>query len=193
MNSQALFNTCIISKFDDKSSSWAVTILTIIVCSLGIAASAQITLFVPTISPVPFTLQTFAVMLIALTTGRKVASLAVIAYLLECAAGLPFLAGGTSLITMTASTGYLFGFIPMVYVIGSLADCGFSNSKIGMIVSLFLGNIIVYLFGSLWMGVLIGFKQPILQMAVLPFIGVDTLKALIAVVLSKVFYNASHK
>lgn len=193
MNSQSLFNTIINNKVDDKINTIALKVVMVVACSLGIAASAQVSFYIPSLSPVPFTMQTFAVMLIALTTGRRVASLAVVTYLVECALGLPFLAGGSALITITASTGYLFGFIPMAYVIGSLADTGFANCKLGMVVTLLLGNFMVYLFGSMWMGQVIGFNKPILQMAVIPFIAIDTLKAFVAIVVSKVFYSVARK
>ncbi len=189
MNSQSLFNTTIINKVENKMMVNVIYIATVLTCSLVIAAAAQVAIFVPVLSPVPFTLQTFAITLIALTTGKKMASLSVLAYILESAAGLPFLAGGLALTSLTASTGYIIGFIPMAYVIGLLADSGFANKKIGMLVTLFLGNAIVYGFGSIWMGILIGFDQPILELAVLPFVLTDTLKALLAVVLSKSMYE----
>lgn len=189
MNSQSLFNTIIINKVENKMMVNVIYIATVLTCSLVIAAAAQVAIFVPVLSPVPFTLQTFAITLIALTTGKKMASLSVLAYILESAAGLPFLAGGLALTSLTASTGYIIGFIPMAYVIGLLADSGFANKKIGMLVTLFLGNAIVYGFGSIWMGILIGFDQPILELAVLPFVLTDTLKALLAVVLSKSMYE----
>lgn len=182
MNSQALYQTLILSKADNKVIT---NVIAIVICSIAIAVSAHLSIFMPIVSPVAFTLQTFVVALISLTMGRKIATASVILYIIDGLLGLPVFSVG-SIATVGASTGYILGFIPMAYVIGMFADSGFANTKRGMLVTLFVGNMIVYAFGSIWMMTFLHLDLvSVLKLAVLPFIFIDTIKALAAVVLSK--------
>src|SRR4051812_44429116 len=60
--------------------------------SLLTALSAQIVIPVP---PVPFTAQTFAVVLAGALLGSRLGAIAMIVYLIEGACGLPFFSGGS--------------------------------------------------------------------------------------------------
>ncbi|NEG69714.1 biotin transporter BioY [Bifidobacterium choloepi] len=72
-------------------------------------------------SPVPITLQTFVVMLAALTLDWRQAAGAVVLYLSMGAAGLPVFAnGGSTLSLVGPSAGFLFGFLPAVLVTAAL-------------------------------------------------------------------------
>lgn len=72
-------------------------------------------------TPVPITLQTFALMLIALMLPWRQAAAAVLLYLAAGAAGLPVFSGGGSTATLFGpSAGFLFGFFPAVIVTGLL-------------------------------------------------------------------------
>ena len=90
--------------------------------SLLIALSAQVSIG----WPVPFTGQTFAVLMIGALLGARRGSLAVLAYLIEGAAGLPvFSRGGGGLPVLLGPTGgYLAGFVSAAFVTGSLAQEG---------------------------------------------------------------------
>ena len=82
-----------------------------------LTASAKIT--VP-FWPVPMTLQTMAIMAIALATGPRVACATVLGYLAAGAAGLPVFAGtperGIGLAYMVGPTGgYLLGYLVAEY------------------------------------------------------------------------------
>ena len=78
-------------------------VLCILTASLLLAFLSQIE-FHLWFTPVPITLQTFGVMLIAAALGSKRGSLAVLAYLGEGAFGLPVLAGGASGIAVFAGS-----------------------------------------------------------------------------------------
>src|SRR5439155_531571 len=69
--------------------------------SLLTALSAQIVI---PIGPVPITGQTFAVLLTGALLGSRLGAMAMIAYLIEGASGLPFFAGG-----MAGLARFLFG------------------------------------------------------------------------------------
>ena len=83
--------------------------------------------------PVPITLQTLAVMLIAATYGSRLAVATMLAYIAEGALGLPVfantppqIAGPAYLIGPTA--GYIWGYVAAAAIIGFAADRGWSRS-----------------------------------------------------------------
>lgn len=93
--------------------------------SLFIAALAQITVPLP-FTPVPFTLQTLGLYLVASVLGPKRGAMAVAAYLAEGCAGLPvFSAGSFGAAALAGPTGgYLLGFVPAAFVAGAAAERG---------------------------------------------------------------------
>src|ERR1041384_123781 len=95
----------------------------VIVFSLFIAACAQ---FAIHIGPIPITGQTFAVLLTGALLGSRLGAMAVIAYLIEGAIGLPFFAaGGAGLLRFFWSNGgYLVAFPAAAFVTGAFAESG---------------------------------------------------------------------
>src|SRR3712207_5069134 len=79
--------------------------------SLLTAAAAQVVVPLPW-TPVPLTGQTFAVLLTGALLGPRLGALAMLAYLAEGAAGLPFFRGGAGGVGHLAgpTAGYLFAF-----------------------------------------------------------------------------------
>src|SRR5947208_16702185 len=77
--------------------------------SLLTALSAQIVI---PIGPVPITGQTFAVLLTGALLGSRLGAMALIAYLIEGASGLPFSAGGMAGLAhlLWPTGGYLIAF-----------------------------------------------------------------------------------
>src|SRR5437588_12777027 len=77
--------------------------------SLLTALSAQIVI---PIGPVPITGQTFAVLLTGALLGSRLGAMAMIAYLIEGASGLPFFAGGMAGLPhlLGPTGGYLVAF-----------------------------------------------------------------------------------
>jgi biotin transport system substrate-specific component len=100
-----------------------IAITSILVGSLMLALCAQIAFPLP-FSPVPITLQSFGIALLAMVLGPRYATLAVLTYLVEATAGLPVLAGGIPkpfwMISPTA--GYLVGFALSAYLTGKLLE-----------------------------------------------------------------------
>ena len=98
------------------------TVSTIIGASLFIALLAQISLRLP-FTPVPVTLQTLGVYLVAAALGPRKGFLAILTYLAEGFSGLPVFAQGTlpGLAALAGPTGgYLLGFLPAVALSGQL-------------------------------------------------------------------------
>ncbi|UCF00428.1 MAG: biotin transporter BioY [Planctomycetota bacterium] len=155
----------------------------IIVGSLLIGLCAQIKVWLP-ISPVPVTLQTFAVLMIGAVLGPRRGSLCVLAYIIEGAAGLPVFAAGAGLAVLSGPTGgYLVGFLAAAYITGYLAKKGWDRQVGTTVLAMLLGNLSIYAFGLFWLSCLIGAKKA-LVVGLYPFIVGDCLKiALAAVVL----------
>ena len=98
------------------------------VCLLTLSAKLQVPFY-----PVPMTMQTLVVLMIGMACGRVLGTATVAAYLLAGAAGLPVFAGtperGIGLAYMMGPTGgFLLGFLVSAWLIGALAERGWSNS-----------------------------------------------------------------
>lgn len=151
--------------------------------SLLIALCAHIKVLLP-FSPVPVTGQTFAVLMIGALTGARRGCLAVLAYIIEGVAGLPVFAVGAGPAVLAGPTGgYLFGFIPAVYITGRLAEKGWDRRTGTTVLAMVLGNLVIYTFGLFWLCCLTGFKTTVLTLGLYPFIVGDLVKIILAAIL----------
>lgn len=135
--------------------------------------------------PVPITGQTFAVLLVGALLGSKRGAAAMIAYIVEGAAGLPFFAGGASGIGILtgATAGYLLGFIGAAYVIGLLAERGLERSVPTSIIPFLIGTVIIYVFGVAWLSIFLESFSQAIQFGLLPFLIGDAIKLIAAALL----------
>jgi biotin transport system substrate-specific component len=155
----------------------------IITGSLLIALCAHIKVLLP-FSPVPVTGQTFAVLMIGALLGARRGCLAVLAYIIEGAAGLPVFAVGAGPAVLAGPTGgYLFGFIPAVYVTGRLAKKGWDRRIGTTVLAMIIGNLVIYTFGLFWLSCLTGFNPMVLTIGLRPFIIGDLAKIILAAIL----------
>ena len=160
----------------------------------GAAAAGQIP--IPG-TPVPITLQTFVVMLAALTLNWREAGAAVAAYLAAGAAGLPVFAGGASTAALLGpSAGFLIGFLPGVVVTALLkgqvtAPASGRAAKRGALavalrlVRLFAAALIgcvgvVYAFGIAVQSAFTGVPMTVVALASMGFVAGDVVKAVVA-------------
>ena len=131
--------------------------------------------------PVPMTMQTFVVLLLGITLGPKIGLLTISLYLLEGIFGLPVFAGtpekGIGIIYFTGPTmGYLIGFLIAAYSSGSFKyDKGLINTFFKLIFSVSL----IYIFGLIWLGTLIGWDKPIFKLGAQPFLLAELFKILL--------------
>ena len=135
--------------------------------------------------PVPLTLQTFAVFLIGLSFGWRLGGITVALYLLEGALGLPVFAGGKGglIVFMGPTAGYLAGFLLAATACGWFAERGFDRNYTKLFTALLISNILLYAPGLLWLGSLIGWDKPVLELGLYPFVMGDLLKIAMAVLL----------
>ncbi len=134
------------------------------------------------IGPIPITLQTLSVAVIAYTLLMKDSVIVLVSYLVLGFLGLPFFAGftGGPAKLFSASAGYLVGFIPMLILLG-LASRQFEKSKFLTIVLSALGLLTCHLFGVIWLAKIleIGYWEAF-TIGSLPFLIKDGVSLIVA-------------
>lgn len=150
---------------------------------LAVCARIQVPMW-----PVPMTMQTFGVMALGLALGARLGMASVALYLVQGAVGLPVFASGAGPAQFIGPTGgYLIGFLPMVWLIGMLADRGWSRRVPKALIAAVMGSVLLYVCGGAWLGSLIGLEAAFIQ-GVVPFVLGDLLKsALAALAVSALF------
>lgn len=100
-------------------------------------------------SPVPFTLQTFFVLLAGAMLGKRNGAFSQLAYLAIGIAGLPvFSSGGFGLAKILGPTGgYLLSFPVAAFVVGYLLNA--SRNLIWVVASMIAGMLIIFSLGTL--------------------------------------------
>lgn len=146
------------------------------------AIAAQISIHVPG-SPVPVTLQTFAVLVTAAGLGAVRGAIGQLLYLAAGALGMPVFAdatGGTHVL-FGATGGYLLGFVVAGYVVGALSERGADRRVMSTAFAYIAGSVLIYTFGVTVLTLSTG--QPLgwaIQHGLIPFLVGDALKALAA-------------
>jgi biotin transport system substrate-specific component len=152
----------------------------IVAGALIVALAAQI--YIPTL-PVPFTGQTFGVLLVGGALGFKRGGAALLLYLAIGAIGLPVFSQathGVSIIT-GATGGYLIGFVVAAAVVGRLAELGWDRHIGGAVGAMLIGNAIVYVVGVPWLMSVTGLSlQRAIAVGFTPFIAWDLVKLALA-------------
>ncbi len=138
--------------------------------------------------PVPQTLQTMVILALGMAYGWRLAAATTLLYLAEGAVGLPVFAGtpekGIGIAYMLQGTGgYLVGFVFGAAVCGRLAERGWDRNPFTTAAAMLIGNVLIYVPGLLWLGILFGWDQPILAWGLTPFVLGDLVKLLIAAAL----------
>jgi len=137
--------------------------------------------------PVPMTMQTFVVLLMGIAFGWKIGLATISLYLFEGIIGFPVFAGtpekGIGFIYFTGPTmGYLIGFLFATFVAGYL---NLKTNIFSIFLKLILSVSIIYVLGILWLGNLIGWNKPLLQLGLLPFLLAELFKISLLTVLTK--------
>tara|TARA_Y100000590_G_C15316712_1_gene862321 strand:- start:27 stop:608 length:582 start_codon:yes stop_codon:yes gene_type:complete len=142
---------------------------------LTISAKIQIPFW-----PVPMTMQTYVVLVISMIYGFRLSIITLIVYLLEGALGIPVFAKGGGLLYLTGPTaGYLYGMLLASGVIGYYSERGFNKSIVNSIPLLLLGINIIFIFGIVYLGSIIGFEKALIA-GLLPFIPSEFFKIALA-------------
>ena len=128
-------------------------------------------------TPVPITGQTFAVVLIGLTYGRKLAASTLATYLLAGTAGLPFFANAASgLFFLLPSGGYLIGFFFSAVMCGHFADKGWTKSPFKLAAIMLMSHVIIFACGLAQLSLFVP-AEKLLAFGWLPFLPGDVVKS----------------
>ena len=160
------------------------SLMIIFVGSIILAISAKVKI---PFYPVPMTMQTFIVLFIGMSFGYKIALATVTLYLVEGILGLPVFSNsperGVGLVYFTGPTmGYLIGFLSAC-VLASLIKV--DDNYLIIFLKLIISVTTIYLLGILWLGTLIGWDKPIIELGVIPFLFAEITKILLLTALSK--------
>ncbi len=141
--------------------------------------AAQVAIPLP-FTPVPLTLQTFAVLLVGASLGTVRGMLSMGLYLVAGVVGVPWFAQGTSG-AAGASFGYVVGFILAALLVGRLAERGATRGPLSTAGVMVLGNLAIYAIGVPWLMVVaqVGFAKA-LALGVIPFLIGDLIKVAVA-------------
>jgi biotin transport system substrate-specific component len=137
----------------EGAGRWAMQVALAVLGSLILWASAKIS--VP-FWPVPMTLQTGAVALIAAAYGSRLGLVTVLLYLAEGAIGLPVFEGtplkGIGLSYMLGTTGgYLVGFVAAAAIVGWFAERGIDRNPFLLFAAMICGDVAVFVLGFVWL------------------------------------------
>lgn len=159
-------------------------IMSLALCALGVAAivasaKAQIPFW-----PVPLTLQTLVIAVLAMAYGSRLGGVTLAAYLALGAAGLPVFAGtpekGIGLAYMAGPTGgYLVGFLLGGALMGWLADRGWGRYLPRAVAAVTAGHLVILALGTLWLSLLIGWPKAVAA-GLVPFLWPSVVKTLLA-------------
>ena len=123
--------------------------------TLFVSLCAQI--YIPTL-PVPFTGQTFGVLLVGGALGFRRGLVALLLYLAIGAIGLPVYAQGRSGLDVIQGVtgGYLVGFVVAAALVGRLAELGWDRRIGGALAMMAIGTAVIYAIGVPWLKVAAG-------------------------------------
>ena len=156
----------------------------IILGSLILTISAKIKI---PFYPVPMTMQTFIVLFLGVSFGYKIGVATIGLYLLEGILGLPVFSNsperGVGIIYFTGPTmGYLIGFLSASYLASFVSS---KDNIFKIFIKLTLSVSTIYLLGILWLGILIGWNKPILNLGVYPFLIAEIFKVSLLTLIAK--------
>ncbi|RZA12504.1 MAG: biotin transporter BioY [Lysobacteraceae bacterium] len=165
----------------DRPVAWGIA--AVLAGSLLIAAGSWIS---TPMYPVPMTLQTLAVLMVAGLAGARLAAASVITWLALAAIGLPLLADGAGGLEPFSgpTAGYLAGMVIAAIVCGWLTEKPAMRGWIAMLLVFLAGHALILSSGWLRLAALTG-PQAAWDSGVAPFITGAVLKSTLAVVVVK--------
>ena len=137
--------------------------------------------------PVPMTMQTFVVLFLGMAFGYKIGLATISLYLVEGIIGLPVFSNspekGIGFVYFIGPTmGYLIGFLFATFLAGYFK---FKGNILDSFIKLLISVSTIYILGVFWLGSLIGWDKPIIQLGVTPFLLAELFKIVILTLLTK--------
>lgn len=164
---------------DTIPAAWVRNVVLVVGAAAFVAVCAQVAIPLP-FTPVPLTLQTFAVVLSAGVLGSWRGAAAMLLYAIVGSLGAPIFFQGSSGFG-GVTFGYVIGFIVGAFAVGRIAEHGATRTfwrSVGLMV---VGNVIVYVFGTTWLAISLQWDPATaIAKGVLPFLVGDAIKILVA-------------
>ena len=143
---------------------------------------------------VPFTLQVFAVSLIAFTLSKKEAFFSVLLYVIMGLIGLPVFSGWTGglVATITKPTfGFIIGFLPMVFLMSLILEKMKSKKVLSAVIASASGIVVLYICGlfvvyinlKYYAGTPLPFGKMFMGYCI-PFLPIDCLKFILSYIVA---------
>ena len=147
-------------------------------CFLAVMSQIAIPLVV---TPIPITLQTFAVFLLGGILGSRRAVYSVLAYLIQGCLFLPVFAGGVinPLWISGPQSGFLLSFVLGAYIIGKMIEKNPKSSIVTILLVLIVGQLVIFTIGMGWLSWYIGLEKAFFC-GVVPFLPGAALKIMAA-------------
>ena len=133
-------------------------------------------------TPVPISLGSFGIIMVALLYGRKLGTATVLSYVVAGSLGAPIFAGFKAGSLFSPTGGYIVGYVAAAVILGFLSDKGIAKSYVKTFLSLLLVSVIIFILGALVLMLFVPIKN-VFMAGVLPFIPGDMLKAVVATLL----------
>ena len=135
------------------TSSLVVSLILIAAFANLTAVTANASIPLEPLSPVPITLQTLAVLLSGALLGSRAGALAQLLYIAEGLGGLPVGAGGNSGLPwlLGPTGGYVIGFVAAAFVTGLMVERGWGDRIWRLAAAMVVGNLVIYLLGVPWL------------------------------------------
>tara|TARA_S200000501_G_scaffold125004_1_gene118046 strand:- start:847 stop:1398 length:552 start_codon:yes stop_codon:yes gene_type:complete len=167
-----------------SSSKLVKYVIIVFLGSIILAISAKIKI---PFYPVPMTMQTFIVLFLGISFGYKIGIATISLYLLEGIVGLPVFSNsperGIGLVYFTGPTmGYLLGFISACYLASFIK---INENYFIIFLRLIISVSTIYIMGVLWLGHIIGWEKPLVELGVTPFLLAEIFKITLIALLSK--------
>ena len=174
-----------------KQNSQSEILKSLVVIFLGsilLAISAKIKI---PFYPVPMTMQTFVVLFLGISFGYKIALATVGLYLFEGIIGLPVFSNspekGVGLVYFMGPTmGYLIGFLSASFLASFVK---LNDNYLFIFAKLVLSVSTIYILGISWLGTLIGWDKPIIELGVMPFLLAEIFKISLLTILTKKIFK----
>jgi biotin transport system substrate-specific component len=132
-------------------AQWVRALLLVAAGAALTAISAQVVWFAPWNPLVPYTFQTASVLLVGTVLGSRLGLASMLLYIALGAVGLGVFAHGSSGLStdgqLSATLGYLGGFVVAAGLVGWLAERGWDRSPARTIALMVIGNLVIYAFG----------------------------------------------
>ena len=148
MQNLLINNVVFLNRFDSILKN----LLIILIGSILYALSARIAIPIP---PVPVTLQTLVLLTFSMAVGSRLAFLTFALYIFQGIIGIPVFAKppfSGFYYLLGSSGGYLLGMLIASYFVGYLAEKNYDKNFIKSLITIFIGTIIIFIPGLIWLG-----------------------------------------